>query len=503
MLWLAIHLPRLPLEALPVPLDSPPRAGRCVVDQGRVLAADDAARAAGVQPGLSQATAAALAPQVLQCPRDLPCETGFVRGLALALAVLTPHIVIEPAGVLLEVRGSLRLFGGVRRLLLMARGIAQSCGAAPTLGLAPTAQAAQLLAAGPGPRRRALRRATSQLLLARLPLPAALDVLQQPARVADLLQAIGSCTLGDVRALPRGGLQRRGGTALLRALDHAFGDAPDPRRWFEPPAEFCAEIELMHRADDAQRLAHAAERLVLMLAGWLSRQWLAAHRLRLLLHHEQGRHGTPDAELVIELGAPSRDAGHLMLMLHERLQRMTLVAPVYGLRLVLDDAQPCAGHEGSLLADDRQQGQNVHALVDRLGARLGPERVQRLAPYADHRPERAHVAHDAAKPAPYAHQAVSVPPAQHAARPTWLLPLPVLLAEHQGRPWHGTQPLTLLTRAERIETGWFDGHLVCRDYHLAEGPDHRLRWIYRERRVGAASASSSALAGWYLHGLFA
>ncbi len=498
MLWLAIHLPRLPLEALPVPLDALPRAGRCVVDQGQVLAADDAAQAVGVQPGLGQATAAALAPQVLQCPRDLPCETGFVRDLALALAVLTPHIVIAPAGVLLEVRGSLRLFGGVRKLLFKARHIAQCCGAAPTLGLAPTAQAAQLLAACPGQRRRALAQATSQRLLARLPLPAALHALQQPARVADLLQAIGSRTLGDVRALPRSGLQRRGGTALLRALDHAFGDAPDPRRWFEPSAEFCAELELMHRADDAQRLAHAAERLVLMLVGWLSRQWLAAHRLRLLLRHEQGRHGTPDAELVIELGAPSRDAAHLMLMLRERLQRMTLAAPVYGLRLMLDDAQPCAGHEGSLLADDRQQGQNVHALVDRLGARLGPERVQRLVLHADHRPERAHVAHSATKPPPCT---PGLPPPYHAARPVWLLPLPVPLAEHQGRPWHGTQPLALLTRAERIETGWFDGALVCRDYHLAEGPDHRLRWIYRERRVQAASASASA--GWYLHGLFA
>lgn len=492
MLWLAVHLPRLPLEALPLSLEALAPAGRCVVDQGQVLAADARAQAAGVQPGLGRATAAALAPQVLQCPRDPLRETGFVHGLALALSVLTPHVVVEPAGVLLEVRGSLRLFGGVRKLWAEARRIAQSCGATPTLGLAPTAQAAQLLAACQAPRRRALAQATSQRLLARLALPDALAVLHQPARVVDLLQAIGSRTLADVRALPRSGLQRRGAAGLLRTLDHAFGDAPDPRRWFEPPAQFCAEQELMHRADDASRLAHAAERLVHMLAGWLSRQWLAAHRLRLLLRHEPSRRGVPDAELLIELGAPSRDAGHLMLLLRERLQRLTLAAPVYGLRLVLDEAQPCPGHEGSLLADDRQQAQNVHALVDRLSARLGRERVQRLALYPDHRPERAQVAYSATQGEAIRWSmamAMGAPP-----RPLWLLPQPVPLAEHQGRPWHGTQPLTLLTRAERIESGWFDGALVCRDYHLAEGPDHRLRWIYRERHPQMA---------WYLHGLFA
>ena len=30
---------------------------------------------------------------------------------------------------------------------------------------------------------------------------------------------------------------------------------------------------------------------------------------------------------------------------------------------------------------------------------------------------------------------------------------------------------------ERIEAGWFDGELVCRDYHVAEGRDHVMGLI--------------------------
>jgi protein ImuB len=64
-----------------------------------------------------------------------------------------------------------------------------------------------------------------------------------------------------------------------------------------------------------------------------------------------------------------------------------------------------------------------------------------------------------------------------------------------GRPLHGGR-LRLCSRAERIEAGWFDGQGVQRDYHVAEGEDHRLRWIYRERRPGGGE-------GWFLHGWFA
>ena len=84
-------------------------------------------------------------------------------------------------------------------------------------------------------------------------------------------------------------------------------------------------------------------------------------------------------------------------------------------------------------------------------------------------------------------------PGRGLARPTWLLPQPLRLQEQAGRPLHGG-PLRLRSRAERIEAGWFDGEPVSRDYHLAEGADHRWRWIFRERRSDGAQ--------WYLHGLF-
>jgi protein ImuB len=77
-----------------------------------------------------------------------------------------------------------------------------------------------------------------------------------------------------------------------------------------------------------------------------------------------------------------------------------------------------------------------------------------------------------------------------------LLPAPQALAEQAGSPhWHG--PLKLLSRAERLESGWWDegegGAMgdLRRDYFIARNPQGQRAWIFRDA------------AGWFLHGLFA
>lgn len=91
-------------------------------------------------------------------------------------------------------------------------------------------------------------------------------------------------------------------------------------------------------------------------------------------------------------------------------------------------------------------------------------------------------------------------PAAAPPRPLWLLPSPQPLSEHADGPhWHG--PLQLLTRGERIESGWWDGGEICaetpatgdirREYFIARNRQGQQAWIFRDAN------------GWFLHGLFA
>jgi protein ImuB len=499
MLWFALHLSALPLEAwqaADAPEATPRPGGAVVVEARQVICADAAARQAGIAPGMSAATAASLVAGLRIFERDATREAALVQRLALALSRFTPSVVLQPDGVLLEVSASLRLFRG-RDVLGRAVKAATLDNGVRTLTTraAPTATAASVLARAE-PRSALLRRLPLGERLDALPLAAAAQAWAIEPRLVELLHGVGCRTLGDVRLLPRAGAQRRGAAALLEAIERAHGRRPDPQRWFELPRSFTQKLELAHRADDAAMLVFAAQRLVQPLAGWLAAQWLAAVRLSLHLHHETSiRHAQPDTVLALALADPTRDAAQIALLLRERLQRLTLPAPVYALTLTLDDAVAHAGQAAALWREEGATGhEDAHALFDRLAARLGAERVCRPQPMADHRPERAlRWVPTAVRAAP----AVVGPPAPRCcARPAWLLPEPQPLPEDRtfGRPLHQGVPLVLASRAERIEAGWFDGQPVSRDYHVAQTRDHRWLWVYRERR--------GAQAQWFLQGIF-
>jgi protein ImuB len=77
-------------------------------------------------------------------------------------------------------------------------------------------------------------------------------------------------------------------------------------------------------------------------------------------------------------------------------------------------------------------------------------------------------------------------------RPLWMLAEPLPLVAPQGNPeYHGL--LTLLDGPERLETGWWDGNGIARDYFVASNPEGVHLWIYRNRSKEAA---------WHLHGIF-
>jgi len=542
-LWLCLNLPTLALDALgPWPPGVSLPALVWQADAGgrtrTVLIANAAAQALGVQAGQRLGSAQALAPQALVLARDPAREAALLERLALGLGSLSPQRVIEPPDLLLDIHASLRLFGGLRPLLRRADRLVRAQAVQPRWSLASTPLAARLLAHAPPAQRqrrcvqlRSTRRRVLALPLALLGawgLPCgatgtdrrAADGPADAAGVAarraaaahiatlEMLHALGARCLADLQRLPRAGLRRRGAQDWVDALDRALGDQPDPRRCHDPPEAFALALELPWRADAVPAIEAAAAPLVQALCGWLALRWRAAQGLSLILRHDySSRRSLPDQVLRLDLATPSREARHLQTLLREHLQHLVLAAPVDAITLQLDTSLPEAGRPTTLWPDARQQAQAHTSLVDRLQARLGAAQVRRLLPQADARPEKADRWVNAgtadAKPlAPHAASRDALPALTHALpRPTWLLPAPLPLAEHDGQPLHQGRPLRILSRAERIETGWHDGALVRRDYHVALGQAGTLCWIYRERG-NPAFDDSPAQPRWFLHGLF-
>jgi protein ImuB len=472
MLWACLHLPHLPLEAH-ARADAGTRA--LVVASAdhrpRVIDCNAVAGTAGVQPGMSITAALALAPELIVQPRNPALETQALHGVAAWSLQFTPAISLDPPdALLLEVGGGVRLFGGLAPLVDLVRAGLAAIGHTAVVAAAPTPTAALLLA-----RAGVCRTITATDTLAQelAPLPLAACRLALP--VLETLADLGTATFGALAGLPRDGLARRFGQPLVDMIDRALGRLPDARLPHAAPESFRERLVLPAPARETEALLFALKRLLAILAGWLLGRGLGAMRLALELEHEDH----PTTTLSLDLSTPSRDPAHLALLMRERLARAGLPNRVEAVALATLETAPLGARPRSLFADD--SATDGGELIERLVARLGEEAVCSLRVHADHRPELAWREHS---PGP------ADTPAQAAPRPLWLLPEPLPLDRFDA----GSSPPVLTDGPERIESGWWEGRDVRRDYFVARTARGQTLWIYRQRDADRA---------WYVHGIFA
>ncbi|MEO8441817.1 MAG: DNA polymerase Y family protein [Betaproteobacteria bacterium] len=474
MLWIALDFPCLPLDTFALP--SAHTEPWAIADGTDVLVCNAPAQALGVRNGMRLSAACALSPQLNYRPRDEAAEAATLATLAAWANQFTPNVSLElPRALLLDIEGSLRLFGGIRPILQALKRGLDDMGYAATMACAPTATAALLLARA-GMQKIVNCKRALEAVEASLPL-AALDC---DAQTAQTLQAVGVKHVAELMALPRDGLARRGGRQLLDTVDRALGRLPAPRQFFASPAQFNAKLELAAPIAHSEALLFAARRLINQLTGFLAARNGGIQRFTLTLRHER----SAATRLDIGLVAPTRDLAHLTLLVRERLAALALGAPVHALDVEAGDILVLAEANRELFADRAGAQGEWQKLVERLRARLGSPAVHGVAAAAEHRPERAS---RAIQPG-----VASAAPAR-GPRPLWLLAAPQPLAEVAARPHYRETALALVAGPERIESGWWDDDDVKRDYFVAQTPDHATLWIYRERR---------APGGWYLHGVF-
>lgn len=513
MLWIALSLPELPLQL--AQRSTPELTNPLVIAEGPatrplVCCANTAAQQRGVTTGLPVAAARALAGELTVLPRDVAAEAQALHNLACWAGQFTPNVVLQPSGLLLEVESTLQLHGGLAALLARVRkGVAQlGYEAAP--GVAPTPLAAWLLARA---RQSGLEVRMCRELqhlpgrLAALPLA----LLDWPQDTLQTLQALGIRHIGHCLQLPRDGFIRRFGKIPRFELDKALGLVPDLRQWFTPPERFASRLEFGFELNDALALLFPLKRLLRELEGFLRSRGAGVQQWQLLLEH--WNHGR--TRLSIGTALPERSSERLLALARERLTQLTLEAPVLALGIAAEQLHIFDEHNQSLVPDPRSRAIGWSQLVDKLSARLGKERIQRLQLLDDARPELAWQRSAAVLTAAGKPRSRSVVSASSVAstassaanssvvfsakaalagapRPLWLLDPPRALSSREGLPLCQGQ-LSLLAGPERIEAGWWDDHAACRDYYVARNPRGETLWIYREHRREAH---------WYLHGIF-
>jgi protein ImuB len=525
---LCLDLPLLPIERVYAHENLPKGPRPLVLTRSErttvVVHACRSAQQHGVKPGMTLAQARALAPELQSREHHADRDRAWLRDVALWSLRFSP--IVEPRGpdtLLLDVTGVERLFGSEANLAhravegLQAQGLTVRAAIADTPGAACALASAADDASAGGDFVSIAPCGHTSSSLARLP-P---SVLRIDPDVDRRLFEVGVRSVGDLLMLPRSSLPSRFGSHLVLRIQQVLGEVYEPLvpcLLDDPPQ---AQAVFEHPLGDWDVVRSCCALLVQEICGQLVTRGLALRQLDCVLVRE----GRPPEVLTVRLSRASRCAGHLQSLLAARLEGLGRPSPsgrraaartarmgderITGLRLIALQITPWQGSQGDLFEPvDPGVAEDLAALIDRLTGRLGPDAVTRPALVDDYQPEKAYRYQSSigAVANPDAQKSrASSPPAPRVPslpRPTRLLarpvPVRVLALAPQGPPtWIGgdgwQQRVRRACGPERVETGWWRGADVRRDYYRTTLEGGEVCWVYHDAVQQA----------WFLHGWFA
>jgi protein ImuB len=245
---------------------------------------------------------------------------------------------------------------------------------------------------------------------------------------------------------------------------------------------------------DADNIAAVLQRLMSRLCRELAEAGRGVRKLELACYRVDGR----VVKLSVGTSKPSRDERALLRLFAERLERIDPGFGIEALTLAAPHVEPLADLQLALKRGEETGVDNLAPLIDRLGNRLGFDRLARAVPRESHLPERALQRLGALASPPRA-SATSRWPDRKSPLRLLARPEPVqATGSPPGTPpgeffWRGRR--RLIRRADgpaRVSSEWWRGDgSEPRDYWRLEDEEGGRFWLY-----GQAG-------GWYLHGLFA
>jgi len=507
---MCVYLPQWPLQRLEH--DEPELRGTSLAlagpgtaqGQAQVVLCCARAERSGVRRGMPL-------PEALTVDRSLHVREQNPDADALALGRLatwlerfSPFVAVEddpaPQALLLDITGCADYFHGEECLLQRAVDEFAAEGWAARVAIADTMGAAWGLArygrtpclAPAGETERALQK-----------LPAA--ALRLPAEALELLARLHIDRIGSLLKLPREDIPSRFGPRVLERLDQALGRLPEVLTPYRKPPEVQTFYRFEYPTDRRDVLEQVLREMVRRTEAVLQERNWGARRVECWLYHGSA----PPTRIEFGLCRPSNSAGHLWTLLRASWEQTPVADLVQMAQLRVPVVEPVSGRQDEFFESGSADAEQLCGLIDRLSLRLGYEAVTRVSFVPDPQPEYACLFEPllsggaekstAKRGAPVPLSAASLRVFVH--RPLRLLPKParveVMSLVPDGPPvkfrWAGADyQVKRAAGPERIETGWWRGADVRRDYYIVTTQLGTRFWLFRRRDDSC----------WFLHGCF-
>ncbi len=467
-----------------------------------LTACDAPTLALGLAPGMTLADARARVPDLAVAEADPVADQLWLERIADACDRFTPLVEVQPPdGLVLDMTGCLHLFSSEAAMIAAVKARMHFWVSSARLAMAATPEAARALS-----RFRSTPAHDETAALRQLPVAA----LELASDAENGLKRAGLRTVGDLADRPAAPMAARFGAELVDRLNRVMGRIDSritPRRAL-PVLQFERRF--------AQPIATTDVALAVMgeLAGEaataMAERGRGGRRFVARLYRADG-HLT---DLSVESGVPLRDPVRIQRLFEERVGALSdPMDPGFGfdmIRMTVLHDEPMAAVQLALEGGEARE-EAVTALIDRLSARVGRQRVRRLVPRNSHIPEQASLSLPAiehAGPAHWPEPQAGEPP----LRPIHLFDPPqlveVIAALPDGPPqrfrWRRTLHEVARTEGpERISAQWWrrapDDPGLTRDYYRVEDVRGRRFWLFRHGLCGDERADPR----WYVHGLFA
>lgn len=455
---------------------------------------------AGVRVGITLAHARAILNErnILEAPHSPEEDERSLQRLARWALHFAPTIAADPPdGLLMDITGCERLFGGTVSQIRAIDAALQRVGLPSRMAAAPTFGSAWAMARY-GARRVSFVNEID--LHERLsPLPVAALRINDTVRIA--LSEIEVQTIGELLAIPRRELAARYGASLLLRIDQAYGEASERIEPIRTPPVFVVGHTFEGPVRRSDFVFAAIERLLDDLLTMLAAHDHGVCELSILFDRV-------DAEPLSEsfcFSRPTRDRKHLWALIHLRLDRLRLGYGVEEVTLRGEKTERMQSRQIAMwqgAAAEAPDDASLGRLLDRLTEKLGDDAVLMASPFESYLPEKA-FGSNAGTATKKSTAGVLL-----ADRPSRLFPKPeaidVMATVPDGPPawmkWRGDDVRIIASAGpERIALPWWTGEETmhaARDYYIVCDARGRTLWIYRACEEGEPTNE------WFIHGVW-
>ena len=481
--WFFVYFPQFFLQSLIKKLI--PGRAYVLVNGGKddpvVLQLNDSAKVLGVCKDMPLSLIERLG-DITILERNKEIEKKETDGLLVWASKFTPLVVDKfPDGLLVEMKGSLKLFGGQEKLIKIMSDDLHGWGYKFGLATGVTPLLAEI-GAKTGRKGDVLNRLTSKEINT-----VPISMFSFLPKQLELLKKMGVRTLGDYKKLPRKGLVERFGKDILQQFDRLYGYDPDPQVFFAAPRRRNISITLDRELESWLDLKPYIKQLLKKAKKYLSYNTLKVRRLTWFFCRDSSEVKVP----IFLSGA--NNISVILRILEEKLKNKRFREPFDSIRLSLDEVENMRSDNLNILHKTEQSNMDLlcDQFIDLIRSRYGEKSLYVLNSKEEHVPEYSFT---------YCHffdgkqNESSFPDGAlpKIKRPIWFVDPPVRLIVKDNKPFYDGHLLTFSGR-ERIVSDWWNGEEIARDYFVAESYSGMVLWIYRE--LGRKK-------NWFFQGLF-